>query len=455
MPQDEAEVENQLRQALLEPGSIQQLDHCSVPPAPVDLWLNPFPPIATQSKAANDDEDAQPNDKKGKVKRGSKRKHKVEETEIPQDQNAALLVMRHETDLFTLSEMLKVNRATEEDDDLGNANEMADDLEYLSIAKDKKASASRVRFDLDLPSAESDDIELSDGKLFPEWNYKKNQYRENFCRVIPTLSQGAVPCKLPEHLQVPARRLRRQFESLKSNRQWVRAQEEGNELDLESFINYCGERSNGHKVAEPKLYQQLLTRHRDLASLVLADLSLSTEAGIDNDQQVIDVIKDSLYLFSECLSVTADKFALYGFTSRRREKVRFTTIKGFEDKYDDTVKGHLQALKPGFYTRMGAAIRQAIEILAKQPNKQKVLLLVTDGKPNDLDQYEGRYGLEDTRMAIMEAKQQGLIPFCITIDQDAEAYLPYVFGSNGFTCIKNAAQLPSALPELYAQLTQL
>ena len=235
----------------------------------------------------------------------------------------------------------------------------------------------------------------------------------------------------------------------------IRDREEGSELDLESFINYCGERASGQKVAQPKLYQQLLTRHRDLASLVLADLSLSTEAGIDNNQQVIDVIKDSLYLFSECLSVTADKFALYGFTSRRRDKVRLTTIKGFEDKYDDRVRGHLQQISPGYYTRMGAAIRQASEILAKQPNKQKVLLLVTDGKPNDLDQYEGRYGIEDTRMAILEVKKLGLIPFCITIDQDAESYLPYLFGRNGFTCIKNAAQLPSALPELYAQLTQL
>jgi len=103
---------------------------------------------------------------------------------------------------------------------------------------------------------------------------------------------------------------------------------------------------------------------------------------------------------------------------------------------------------------MGAAIRQATELLGACKQRRKLLLLVTDGKPNDLDLYEGRYGVEDTRQAVMEARKQGLLPFCITIDREAGDYLPYMFGANGYTLIKEPQQLPFRLPQLYKQLTQ-
>jgi len=111
-------------------------------------------------------------------------------------------------------------------------------------------------------------------------------------------------------------------------------------------------------------------------------------------------------------------------------------------------------LKPGYYTRMGTAIRRATQLLEKRPHRRKLLLLITDGKPNDLDLYEGRYGVEDTRHAVMEARKAGLIPFCITIDQQAGDYLPYMFGANGYTVIKEPVQLPTRLPQLYRLLTE-
>jgi nitric oxide reductase NorD protein len=103
---------------------------------------------------------------------------------------------------------------------------------------------------------------------------------------------------------------------------------------------------------------------------------------------------------------------------------------------------------------MGAAIRQATALLGACKQRRKLLLLVTDGKPNDLDLYEGRYGVEDTREAVLEARRQGLLPFCITIDSAAGEYLPYMFGANGYTQIRQPQQLPLRLPQLYRQLTQ-
>jgi nitric oxide reductase NorD protein len=195
-------------------------------------------------------------------------------------------------------------------------------------------------------------------------------------------------------------------------------------------------------------------QHRDLSCLLLADLSMSTDSHINDERRVIDVVADSMLLFGEALSAVGDDFALYGFSSLRRHQVRMQEIKRFDQRYEDGVRGTIQGLKPGYYTRMGAAIRQASALLKDRPHKRRVLLLVTDGKPNDLDLYEGRYGVEDTRQAVLEAQKMGIIPFCITIDREAADYLPYMFGANGYTLIREPEHLPTRLPQLYRQLTQ-
>ncbi len=117
------------------------------------------------------------------------------------------------------------------------------------------------------------------------------------------------------------------------------------------------------------------------------------------------------------------------------------------------MRGRIEAIKPGYYTRMGAAIRYGTELLVKQPATRQLPLILTDGKPNDLDRYEGRYGVEDTRMAIYEARQAGLHPFCITIDKKASEYLPHLFGPGGYVVIRRPDELPTQLPMLYAQIT--
>ena len=168
---------------------------------------------------------------------------------------------------------------------------------------------------------------------------------------------------------------------------------------------------------------------------------------------MIDVIRDSLMLFAEALGATGDNFALYGFSSRRREHIRFHQIKTFGEKHSAATRGRIAALKPGYYTRMGAAIRQAHRILDRQPNALRLMLILSDGKPNDLDHYDGRYGIEDTRMSLIEARNAGIKPFCVTIDKEGEGYLPHLFGPAGFTVIRKPEELPARLPMLYAQLT--
>ncbi len=267
------------------------------------------------------------------------------------------------------------------------------------------------------------------------------------------LARRAEPCELPPTLRRSAQRLRRQFEILRPAHGWRRAQPDGEELDLDACVRHAADCASGGHGQERGLYRQLARQERDLACLLLADLSLSTDAWVNNQGRVIEVIRDSLFLFAEALAVTGDRFALYGFSSRKRQHVRVQRIKAFGERYNAAVRGRINAIKPGYYTRMGAAVRHASDLLGRQTAARRLLLLLTDGKPNDLDHYEGRYGIEDTRMALLEARRAGLRPFCVTIDQEADDYLPYLFGRDGFVLIRHPEELPRRLLLLYTRLT--
>ena len=193
-------------------------------------------------------------------------------------------------------------------------------------------------------------------------------------------------------------------------------QPDGTDLDINAVISLRADRLRGVQADQANLFRGFRNAERDLSCLLLADLSLSTDSWVSNEQRVIDVIRDSLLLFSEALATTGDRFALYGFSSRRRSHVRFHTLKTFDEPYTDRSRGRIQAIRPGYYTRMGAALRHATTLLQRQPASERLLLFLTDGKPNDLDRYEGRYGIEDTRMAVQEAVSPGVRPFCVTVD---------------------------------------
>ncbi|OYZ56642.1 MAG: VWA domain-containing protein, partial [Sulfuricurvum sp. 24-42-5] len=218
------------------------------------------------------------------------------------------------------------------------------------------------------------------------------------------------------------------------------------------WIDYKGHQN--HSNHPQRFFQTYEKKMRDMATLILADVSLSTEAGITQEIRVIDTIQDALMVFAESLHRLQDRFAIYTFSSIKNTKVNFHIIKNFNEKYSDTIRGRIDAIKPGYYTRMGAAIRESAKILDKQQSANKLLLILSDGKPNDVDRYDGRYGIEDTKKAIEEAKQKGITPFCITIDLDAKEYLPYLFGRNSYAVIRDAQKLPKLLPEIYMNLTK-
>ncbi len=452
LPPEEADDERAIQRILRDPHSADAELRATTPPLPVHLWLHPSPPVAVSTAPSQADKNEE-SPGGGKVTDAAdRRKRRAERAEEPEGKNS-LLAMRMEA-LLSTAEFIKLDRATEEEDDLELAKSAADAMEMISVAQSVNQRASRIRFDLDLPSAADDDTPLGEGILLPEWSWKKRRLLPEHCCVQPLVAANAEPTALPSHLKRTARRLRQQFQALAPSRSWLRAQPDGTEIDLDAYERFASQRANGQVPEDGRLYRSLQSRTRDLACLLLADLSLSTDASLNNDSRIIDVIRESLYLFADALEASGDRFALYGFSSRRREHVRFHQLKEFSERYDAHVRGRLAAIKPGFYTRMGAAIRHAGTILATQPAGQRLLLILTDGKPNDLDQYEGRYGIEDTRYAVVEARRLGLRPFCVTIDRQGADYLPYVFGNAGYVVIRNPTELPQRLPQLYAQLTR-
>lgn len=453
LPADEAAQEQAIRQALLQPGSITELPYCHRDFQPVPLWPHPSPPVNTASKTATGDGAPERQQVEQDEIVQSPRKYLAERTDMPDGKDGFLMMFRAES-IFSWSEFIKVNRPQNDDEETEHAMLAAEDMDKLTIARDAKSGAAKLRFDLDLPPVAEDDTVLGEGIALPEWDYRKQALLPDYCRLLEMSAQQADACELPQHLRRTARHLRSQFQALMPERTWLKAQQDGDELDLDQWVQQEADRITGGVVAQRGLYRKLAQRQRDLSCLLLADLSLSTDAYTSDHARVIDVIRDSLFLFSEALSATGDRFAMHGFSSLKRGHVRFHNLKGFDEPYDNKIRGRIAAIKPGYYTRMGAAIRHATGLMMKQQSQQRLLLLLTDGKPNDLDQYEGRYGIEDTRVALLEARKVGLRPFCVTIDREANDYLPHLFGVGGYAVIRKPEELPRELPLLYAQMTR-
>jgi nitric oxide reductase NorD protein len=453
LPAAEAAQEQALQQALRQPGSVTKFPPAKRPHQPVYLWLHPSPPMVSTSANPTILPEVTPTTQpRNHNTQKIKRRRRGEYTQMP-DGNKGLLAFRLES-LFTLAEYVKVDRCTDEEKDTQAAKQALDDMEQVSVARDNQTAAATLRFDLDLPAPAHDHMPIGEGISLPEWDYKRQQFRPAYCCLQPMLAATAPPVDLPPHLKLIARRLRNQFATLIPTRTWYKNQPEGSEIDLDAYLLQTTEYRQGKMNPERGLYRDFRQGTRDLACLLLADLSLSTEAWINNTARIIDIIRDSLFLFAEALTASGDKFALYGFSSRHRNHIRFHILKEFTQTYDAHIRGRIQAIKPDFYTRMGAAIRHASNLLRHQPASQHLLLFLTDGKPNDLDQYEGRYGIEDTRMALHEARKQGLQPFCVTIDETANDYLPHLFGNQSYVVIRKPSDLPRELPLLYARLTQ-
>lgn len=428
--------------------------------APVWLWLaadaptdSESPPVASSAAGAGEGPDPDTEQDPTAQSEASKRRRRAKRADTGEERNPLLVAPKTES-VTTWSEFVRLARGSDDEPD-PNANAAADDMDTLTLARGKQTTASRVKFDLDLPSASADDRPLGPGRKTPEWDWRRRALLPDHCAVQCLVTQPQAPFVPPPHLRATAHRVRRRLEVLRAAPRNTRAQQSGDELDLDAWVRFQTEARGGVQHSDaPPIYTRRERGERSLATLLLADLSLSTDAYATSDARVIDVIRDALYVFGEALAATGDAFEMLGFSSVRRQHVRIQHIKGFGERWGEPVRARVGALKPGFYTRMGAAVRDATRRLAERPERQRLLLVLTDGKPNDLDIYEGRYGLEDTRHAIQEARDAGLTPFCVTIDHEAHDYLPMLFGSNGYALVRQPQDLTRRLTQAWVTLAR-
>ena len=412
------------------------------------LWIYPALTPKNTPSPMQEDEENQNSNKKDKVDT-LKMKKKANQIDDNKETDGFMAFLPE--GLMSLLEQVNLDRS--EDDSFDEeALYNAQDLDEITLGQKKANLNARLKMDLDLAYSMQDEYPIGKGYYIDEWDYRKKRYLKNYVCIKPTIATDITPMTLPKRLKKMVKNIQSQLDLLELNRIKNSRLPYGDEININSWIDYKGHQNKS--LHHQNFYESLEKKTRDMATLILADTSLSTEAGITSEIRVIDMIKDGLMVFAQSLEKLQDQFAMYAFSSKKNTHVKFHIIKNFAEKYSDLTQGRIDALKPGYYTRLGAAIRESAKILQRQKSENKLLLIISDGKPNDIDRYDGRYGIEDTKKAIEEVKQQGMTPFCITIDIEAKEYLSYLFGKNGYVVIRDSKKLPKVIPEVYINLTK-
>ncbi len=304
------------------------------------------------------------------------------------------------------------------------------------------------------------DEQVPDGlppRHYQEWDYNSNSYKPDWVTLYESLhppGNAADIDKILDKHSALANYLKRILDLLKpQNYVRVRYQEEGSELDLDVAIRSIIDFKSGAQ-PDPRINMSHKHDGRDFAVLLLMDLSASLhEIPEGCTQSILELSREAVTLLGWSIEQLGDKFAIAGFHSDTRHNVRYHHLKGFTEHWDDQVKSRLAAIEAGYSTRMGAAIRHASHYLEGQKAEKKLLLILTDGEPSDIDVNDEKLLINDTHKAVDELSSKGIYTHCISLDKKADDYIGDIFGNNGYTVIDNVEKLPEKLPKLFMSLT--
>ena len=298
---------------------------------------------------------------------------------------------------------------------------------------------------------------VSDPFHYQEWDYQIQLHRPDWATVYERRQPKGNPEDINDILleyRPIAHRIKQIIDLLTPEGvQRVRGMEDGDEIDINAAIDAMisirmGEQPN------PRITMRNVVKNRDLSVVVLMDLSESTnEAMAGSDKTVLQLTREAATLVSTAISGIGDPFALHGFASDGRHDVQYYRFKDFNQNFDDEAKSRLAGMKGGLSTRMGAALRHAGHHLMKQQERRKLILLVTDGEPADIDERDPQHLRHDTKKAVEELYGTGVLTYCLTLDPNADTYVKRIFGENNYTIIDNVDRLPEKLPTLFASLT--
>jgi len=312
-------------------------------------------------------------------------------------------------------------------------------------------------FESDTQTGQGDDeseelnVNIGSGEIFlyDEWDHSRQKYRKEWCQLREIDVEGEpsdfVEQTLNKHRSL-LKHLHRTFEALRDEDRRIRKQPYGEDIDLDAVISSYADIINGEEVSQNLFIKQRKV-DRNIAVMFMVDMSGSTSGWIN------EMEREALVLLCESLEVLGDRYSIYGFSGLTHKRCDLYKIKDFEESYTTKVKDRIANIKPQDYTRMGAAIRHLSKLLSQVEAKTKVLITLSDGRPDDQDGYRGAYGIEDTRRALIESKYLGIHPFCITIDEEAVEYLQHMYGPVNFTIVDQVDKLPYKVSDIYRRIT--
>jgi uncharacterized protein YegL len=302
-------------------------------------------------------------------------------------------------------------------------------------------------------------VDEADGlppRHYDEWDYLSESYRPDWAsvyeRLHPSGDAGKIDRLMEKHEGL-AKRLKKMIEMLKpQNKKRIRFQEEGDELDLDVAIRSIIDFKNG-LAPDPRINTSHTTDSRNIAVMLLVDMSQSLNERVEgSDQTLLELAEESLAIMAWTVEQLGDKFAIAGFHSDTRHEVRYHHIKGYSEHYGDEVKARIAAMQASYSTRMGAAMRHAAHYLEAQQAEKKLMLILTDGEPADIDVKDPQMLIHDTHKAVEELKSKGIYSYCITLDPHADDYVERIF-DNHYTVIDHVEKLPEQLPQVFMRLT--
>ncbi|KPL28419.1 MAG: hypothetical protein AMJ72_03555 [Acidithiobacillales bacterium SM1_46] len=323
--------------------------------------------------------------------------------------------------------------------DLGNIPE-----DYLVAAGD-----GGYRADMDRTEGGTETTREQGVFLYNEWDHARSHYRKDWCVLrehnVSPQDEPFVERTLRKYAGVLPE-LRRTFEALRGEDRLLRRQLNGDDVDFDALVEAQVDMHRGRESGE-RLFIKRRRLERNIAVMFMVDMSGSTKGWIN------DAEREALVLLCEALEILGDRYAIYGFSGMTRMRCELYRVKRLDEPYNDEVRQRIAGILPKDYTRMGVTIRHLTYLLGEIEARTKLLITLSDGKPDDYDGYRGDYGIEDTRQALIEARNAGIHPFCITIDNEARDYLPHMYGAVNWTLVDDVRRLPLKVSDIYRRLT--
>ncbi|MDH5510539.1 MAG: hypothetical protein OEZ32_09330 [Nitrospinota bacterium] len=291
---------------------------------------------------------------------------------------------------------------------------------------------------------------------YDEWDNGLEDYKKEWCRVremdMPTAGMTFYTRTMKENYGLVSQ-LKRHFTLLRPDRvQRFFREERGDEVDYNALVESMVEKMAGITPSD-RVYIRREKNLRDVSVAFLVDMSYSTSEELPSGKTIVDIEKTGIILMAEALEAIGDQWAVYGFSTNRRDRADFYVVRDFDQPYNDEVKMRFGAMEPMAQTRLGAVIRHANRLVARMNTRIRLLILISDGRPYDVDYGDAKYAVEDTRRALWEGKRKGVTSFCVTVDKKSRDYLPYMYGQSNYTVIDNIEALPIMMPLIYKRLT--